>query len=53
MTNRLNLRLNSEKNIEERIREVVDVAGVRYDEYIEALSTSRAGYTVVQQRDLD
>ena len=41
------------KNIEKRIREVVDVAGVEYDEYIEALSTSRAGYTVVQQRDLD
>merc|ERR1712082_536419 len=41
------------ENIEERIREVADMAGVKYDEYIEALSTSRAGYTVVQQRDLD
>ena len=29
------------------------MAGVEYTDYLEALSTSRSGYSIVQQRDLD
>ena len=32
---------------------MLEIAGVEYEEYIEALSQSRHGYSVVQQRDLD
>ena len=40
-------------NIEERTRELVQMAGVEYDEYLKALGTSRAGYSIVNQRDID
>ena len=41
-------------NIEKRIREMLDAAGVdEYDDYIKALETSKTGYSIVQRRDLD
>ena len=40
-------------NIELRIRELLQIAEVGYDDYLEALGTSKAGYSVVQRRDLD
>ena len=40
-------------NIEKRTREIVQIAGVEYDEYLKALKTSRAGYSIVKQRDID
>ena len=40
-------------NIEQRIREMVNMAGVDYNEYLKALGTGRSGYSVVQQRDID
>ena len=43
-----------EKNIEKRIREMLNAAGVEeYDDYIKALETSKTGYSIVQRRDLD
>ena len=36
-----------------RIEELLKIAGVEYDEYLEALGTSNSGYSIVQQRDLD
>ena len=41
------------ENIERRTRQVIQMAEVDYDDYLKALSTSRAGYSVVQRRDLD
>ena len=41
------------ENIEKRTKEVVSMAGVDYDDYLKALGTSKSGYSVVQQRDLD
>ena len=40
-------------NREARIRQLCRVAEVSYDDYIKALSTSKTGYSVVLQRDLD
>ena len=40
-------------NREKRIQDLCKVAGVDYKEYIEALSTSKSGYSVVLKRDLD
>ena len=37
----------------QRIKDLLLIAGVEYVDYIQALSTSRTGYSVVQQRDLD
>ena len=37
----------------QRIKDLLAIAGVEYVDYIQALSTSRTGYSVVQQRDLD
>ena len=40
-------------NREKRIKQMCQLADVSYDEYIKAISTSKTGYTVVLQRDLD
>ena len=40
-------------NREKRIKELLDIANVEYDDYVEALSWSRAGYSVHLQRDID
>ena len=40
-------------NTKQRIQDLCKIAGVSYDGYIKALSTSKSGYSVVQQRDLD
>ena len=40
-------------NREKRIRKLCQVAGVNYDDYVKAISTSKSGYSVVLQRDLD
>ena len=40
-------------NREKRIRKLCQVADVNYEEYIKAISTSKTGYSVVLQRDLD
>ena len=37
----------------QRIKDLLLIAGVEYVDYIQALSTSRIGYSVVQERDLD
>ena len=37
----------------QRIKDLLIIAGVEYIDYIQALLTSRTGYSVVQQRDLD
>ena len=37
----------------QRIKDLLLIAGVEYVDYIQALMTSRTGYSVVQQRDLD
>ena len=42
-----------EENRTKRIREVLELAGVTEESYIEALSSSRAGYSIVLQRDID
>ena len=41
------------ENIKLRIEELLKKADVDYDDYIEALSTSKTGYSILQQRDLD
>ena len=41
------------QNREKRIRKLCQVADVNYEEYIKAISTSKTGYSVVLQRDLD
>ena len=38
---------------EKRIRKLCQVAEVNYDDYVKAISTSKSGYSVVLQRDLD
>ena len=40
-------------NREKRIRKLCQVAEVNYDDYVKAISTSKSGYSVVLQRDLD
>ena len=40
-------------NRTERIKELCKVAGVRYSDYVHALSMSKSGYSVVIKRDLD
>ena len=40
-------------NREKRIQDLCKVADVTYEAYIEALSTSKSGYSVVLKRDLD
>ena len=40
-------------NREKRIKELLEIAGVTLKEYLNALSTSKSGYSIVQQRDLD
>ena len=40
-------------NIKSRIKDLVKVAGVEYDDYLKALGASKTGYSIVQQRDLD
>ena len=42
-----------QKNIISRINALVKVAGVEYDDYLDALGKSKAGYSIVQQRDLN
>jgi ribosomal protein L20 len=42
-----------QKHIISRIEALVKVAGVEYDDYLKALGTSKTGYSIVQQRDLD
>ena len=39
--------------IKERIEKICDLAGVSLDEYLNALSSSKKGYTIVQKRDVD
>ena len=41
------------KNRKLRIKDLLKIAGVEYDDYLEALGTSNSGYSIVQQRDLD
>ena len=41
------------KLIEERVRKICAIAGVQYEEYIAAISTSNHGYKVVLRRDID
>ena len=41
------------KNIELRIKELCRIACVDYHEYLKALGSSKSGYSIVQQRDLD
>ena len=41
------------KNKEIRIQEILDLAGVTMADYIDALSYSRTGYSVVLERDID
>ena len=41
------------ENIKLRIEALVKVAGVDYNDYLRALGTSKTGYSIVQQRDLD
>ena len=42
-----------EKNTKLRIKEMLKIAGVDYNEYIKALETSKTGYSVILRRDLD
>ena len=42
-----------ERNTKLRIEELLRIADVEYEEYIEALGTSKTGYSIVQRRDLD
>ena len=37
----------------ERIKMVCSMAGVKYEDYLEALSTSKVGYCVVMKRDIN
>ena len=46
-------KLEYQKNIKLRIQNLLEVAGVEYDDYLEALGASKSGYSIVQQRDLD
>ena len=46
-------KLEHPKCIKDRITELCLKANVTYDEYMKALSVSKLGYKVVQQRDLD
>ena len=41
------------KFIEERVKRICNIAGVNYEEYISAISTSKQGYKVVLRRDID
>ena len=38
--------------IKERIKKICDLAEVSFDDYVQALSFSKRGYTVVQRRDI-
>jgi hypothetical protein len=40
-------------NRKERIEKLCETAGVTYNDYLDALSTSKSGYSVVQKRDVD
>ena len=40
-------------NRKKRIQELIELVGVTMDEYLIALGTSKTGYSLVQQRDLD
>ena len=42
-----------EQNRKKRIKEVLDIAEVSEGSYLEALSYSKAGYSIVLQRDID
>ena len=42
-----------EINTKLRIKEMLKIAGVDYNEYIQALGTSKTGYSIIQRRDLD
>ena len=42
-----------EKNRTERVKDLCKAAGVRYSDYVHALSMSKSGYSVVIKRDLD
>ena len=37
----------------ERIKMICSMAGVKYEDYLEALSTSKVGYSVVMRRDIN
>ena len=41
------------ENIVSRIKDLLKIAGVDYGEYIQALGTSKSGYSIVQMRDID
>ena len=41
------------KCVEERIKKLCRVAGVTIETYLEALSFSKRGYTIIQRRDID
>ena len=41
------------KFIEERVRKICEIADVKYEDYIAAISTSNHGYKVVLRRDID
>ena len=41
------------KCVEERIKKLCRIAGVTIETYLEALSFSRRGYTIIQRRDID
>ena len=41
------------ENTKLRIDELLKIASVEYKDYMEALATSRSGYSIVQRRDLD
>ena len=41
------------KCVEERIKKLCRSAGVTTETYLEALSFSRRGYTIIQRRDID
>ena len=42
-----------EINTKLRIEDMLKIAGVDYNEYIQALGTSKTGYSIIQRRDLD